>query len=88
VATVVEGAGDGVREARREFAATGERGVGGSGGGHAAQFHATAPSVHALSEISENRLVLLETSSSKARPRYSWARKLPKVRHFGQNFGL
>jgi hypothetical protein len=33
VATVVEGAGGGVRQARREFPATSERGVGGSGSG-------------------------------------------------------
>jgi hypothetical protein len=64
VATVIEGAGDGVREARREFAATSERGVWGSGGGHAAQFRATAPSAHTLSERSENGL--RETSSSKS----------------------
>jgi hypothetical protein len=61
VATVVEGAGDGVREARREFPATGKRGIGGGGGGHGAHFCATAPSVHTLSE-SANGLVLRETS--------------------------
>jgi hypothetical protein len=55
VATVVEGAGDSVREARSEFPATGESGVGVGGGGHAAYFRAAAPSVHTLSEISANR---------------------------------
>jgi hypothetical protein len=78
-ATVVEGAGDGVREARREFAATGERGIVSSSGGHAAQFRATGPSVHTLSEISANGLVLRETSSSKSSPKVQlWKEICPK----------
>jgi hypothetical protein len=76
VATVVEGAADGVREARRAFAATGERGIGGSGGDHAAQFRATAPSGHTLSELSENGLVLLETSSSKGSPKVQFGQEI------------
>jgi hypothetical protein len=76
VPTLVDGARDGVREARREFAATGERGVGGSGGGHATLFRATAPSVHTLSEISENGLVLWETSSSKRSPKVQFGQEI------------
>jgi hypothetical protein len=65
-----------VREARREFTATGDRGIRGSGGGHAVQFRATAPSAHTLSEISENGLVLWETSSSKGSPKVQFGHEI------------
>jgi hypothetical protein len=76
VATVFDGAGDGAREARREFPATVERGVEGGGGGHAVQFRATAPSVHTLSETSANGLVLRETSSSKSSPKVQFGQEI------------
>jgi hypothetical protein len=44
-------------------------------GWHAAQFCATAPSVHTLSEMSANGLVLRETSSSKSSPKVQFGQE-------------
>jgi hypothetical protein len=71
---------------REEFPATGERGgeVVVVEGGHAAQFRATAPSVHTLSEMSANGLVLREMRSSTSSPKVQFGQEIVQN---GQDFG-
>jgi hypothetical protein len=91
VATAVEGAGGGVREARREFPATGERGVGGGGGGgrpvRGSVPHDGAKRAYSVGNKRKWARFAGHEFVQKLAQSTVWARNLPKVSHFGQDFG-